>query len=206
MTDGTDWLGLGEGLALDAAKGAAAGSIVPGLGTAIGGLIGLAGGLVARTVDPAAAPTVAAAAAQITGRPDEAGQLAVLTDDPQASAQFKAEILRIMAGREAAAAQAEIARLQAQLADTAGARAQTQALAASGSRIAWAAPAVSVIVLVSFDTLAAIVLFHGVPDGTDPLANTLLGTLGALAVAVVQYWCGSSAGSERKTEIMAARQ
>ena len=181
-----EWLGIGEGALLDAAKGAAAGSVVPGIGTAVGGLVGLAGGLIARTMAPDTAPALAAAATAITGRADELGQVAAIGADPQAAADFKAEALRIAADREARDAAATIAALQARLADTSNARAQTQALAISGSRIAWAAPVLSVLVLVSFDGLAAVVLFHGVPAGSDPLANTLLGTLGAMAVGVVQ--------------------
>ena len=94
-------------------------------------------------------------------------------------------------------------RLTAALADVSSARAQTVALAGAGSRIAWGAPVVSVLVLSGFATLAVLVVYRGVPAGSETVASVLLGTMGAMATAVVSYWVGSSAGSARKSELLA---
>lgn len=62
---------------------------------------------------------------------------------------------------------------------------------------------VSVAVLAAFACAAVLVLSHGVPPTAEAIANVVLGTLGALASAVVNYWLGSSSGSARKTELLA---
>lgn len=90
--------------------------------------------------------------------------------------------------------QADLEQMKLALADTASARDQTAALAKIGSPIAWGAPVVSVVVLLTF---AAVVLlaFSGKATGTPELLNVVLGTVGTMSTAVVSYWVGSSAGS-----------
>jgi Spy/CpxP family protein refolding chaperone len=98
--------------------------------------------------------------------------------------------------------QADLEQIKLALADTASARDQTAALAKIGSPIAWGAPVVSVVVLLTF---AAVVLlaFSGKATGSPDLLNVVLGTVGTMSTAVVSYWVGSSAGSAQKTNLLA---
>lgn len=178
-------------------KGAALGSVVPGVGTAIGaaagGLLGvafnLAPGLQHLLADNAdTVANVKSAVQAITGTADPTQAQAALDADPDG---IKTELQRQLA---------EIAadRFKAQLADVANARATTVQLAQTGSTIAWGAPVVSIIVLTAFFTLCTLLITHAVPDGSTTLLNVLLGSLGVMASNVVNYWTGSSAGSASK--------
>lgn len=85
--------------------------------------------------------------------------------------------------------------------DRASARAQTVQLAQAGSRIAWGAPIVSTIVLVTFGVVLYRVLSQ--PGGEiDQNATLMLGALTTMASAVVSYWVGSSAGSAAKDKLL----
>lgn len=197
-------------LVAGAAKGAAAGSVVPGVGTAlgaVGGVVLTPAPEVGRWMFGAdAAPVVAEVrdtVAKITGSADPETQVAVLSD-PDKAAALRVELARIAAERAGAEAQASQAALVAQLADVAGARTATVALAQSGSEIAWGAPVVSVVVLLTFGGVVAMTLMRAMPPGAETVLNVLLGTLGAMATNVVGYWVGSSAGSARKDARLAS--
>ena len=70
--------------------------------------------------------------------------------------------------------------------------------------MAWGAPVVSVVVLVTFGAVVSLTLLRTIPPGSEAVLNVLLGTLGAMATNVVGYWVGSSAGSAaRKDERLA---
>lgn len=188
----------------DAAKGAAAGSVVPGVGTALGAVGGIALDLapeIGRWLFGAdAAPTVAAvqgAVRAVTGAVQPDAQIAALAD-PEVAGQLRVQLASIAADRAAAADDAAQARLTAQLSDVSNARAMAVQLAQSGSTTAWGAPVVSVVVLVTFGGVVALTLLRSLPVGAEPVLNVLLGTLGAMATSVVSYWVGSSVGSARK--------
>jgi high-affinity Fe2+/Pb2+ permease len=66
--------------------------------------------------------------------------------------------------------------------------------------------AVSAVVLMAFSAATAALLTHTVPAENGTLANVLLGTLSAMAVAVVNFWLGSSASSARKDVQLSAAQ
>lgn len=151
----------------------------------------------------AATAAVAEAVQAATGTSDADVAQAVVARDPKAAADLRLALAKLAAEAEAAARAADLADLQAHLADVAGARAQTQALAASGSRIAFGAPALSAVILMAFATMLFVVLTRAIPDGSGPLANVLLGSLAAMATQVANYWLGSSAGSAAKTELLA---
>ena len=199
-----------SGAVVGAAKGAAAGSVVPGLGTALGAM----GGVVL-TLAPEigqwlfgtnAAPVIAAvrdSVAKVTGSAEPETQVAVLSD-PDKATTLRVELARIAAERSEAVSQASRAALIAGLADVAGARATTVALAQSGSEIAWGTPVVSVVVLLTFGGVVAMTLLRTMPPGAETVLNVLLGTLGAMATSVVSYWVGSSAGSARKDARLAS--
>lgn len=200
---------MGEVVA-GAAKGAAVGSVVPGIGTALGAV----GGVVLTMAPeigrwlfgPDAAPAVSAvqaAVGAVTGSTDPEQQVAAL-GDPDKAAALRVELARIAAEREAAAAEAGQTALVARLADVAGARTTTVQLAQVGSSIAWGAPVVSVVVLLTFGGVVAMTLVRAMPPGAEAVLNVLLGTLGAMATSVVSYWVGSSAGSARKDARLAS--
>lgn len=197
-------------IAFDAAKGAAAGSVVPGIGTALGAVGGVVLDLapeVGRWLFGAGAEStisaVQSAVGAVTGTQDPAAQTAALAD-PEKAAALRVELAQIAAEREAAAGQADQAALVSQLSDVAGARATTVQLAQAGSSMAWGAPAVSVLVMLTFGGVVSIALTQAMPAGSETILNVLLGTLGAMATNVVGYWVGSSAGSARKDARLAS--
>ena len=149
--------------------------------------------------------TLAAQAVQAatgTGDPDAAR--AALEADASKMTELRISLARIAADAEAAERKAALDELAERLADTADARRQTIALAQGGSNIAWAAPIVTAIVLVSFGAMLTLVLTAAIPEANKEIANIMLGTLGGMASTAVAYWLGSSAGSARKDEALRA--
>jgi hypothetical protein len=138
-----------------------------------------------------------------TGTSDPAAAAAVLQRDPATASQLRVQLAQLAADQESAARAADLQTLTATLQDTVDARNQTIVLAGQKSAIAWSAPIVSGLVLVTFGAVMTLVLTYGVPPGSDTIANMLLGTLAAMATSVVSYWVGSSAGSARKEERLA---
>ncbi len=196
-------------MATDALKGAAAGSVVPGIGTALGAVGGIALDLAPEIgrwlFGPDSAPVTLAvqrAVREVTGADEPAAQAAALAD-PDLAGQLRVELASIAATRAAAAESAAEARLSAQLADVASARAMAVQFAQSGSNLAWGAPVTSLVVLITFGAVVSLVLLHAIPTGSETVLNVLLGTLAAMATNVVGYWVGSSAGSARKDERLA---
>ncbi len=148
------------------------------------------------------ATAVVAAVQAVTGTTDEAMSAQMLSANPTAAADLRVKLAEIAAGREKAASDAAAAALSAQLADVASARAQTVSLAATHSAVQWAAPIVSVVVLVTFGAVMFLALTRSLPSGSETLLNMLLGSLAAMTTSVVSYWVGSSAGSVAKTEML----
>lgn len=195
-----DWLQVGE----DAAKGAAAGSIVPGIGTALGAAsavaLNLAPELGQWLFGPEAGPTINAVRSAVqtvtgTDRPDD--QVQVLAD-PSLAGELRVQLAAIAASRAATVAKANQDALVAQLADIASARTATLQLAQAGSPLSWGAAIVSIVVLLTFGTAMALTLLRALPENAEPVLNVLLGSLTAMATSVVSYWVGSSVGSARK--------
>jgi hypothetical protein len=141
--------------------------------------------------------------ATVTGTPDAAAQAAVVARDPEAAGKLRVELARIAADAEAASRKSDMDALAAQLADVANARGQTVALAQAKSAVAYSAPVVSLVVLVTFGLVMCVALTKALPAGSETVLNLLLGSLSAMATSVVSYWVGSSAGSARKDEHLA---
>ena len=212
-------MNLDDALA-SAAKGAAVGAAAGPVGAAVGGLGGLVVDIapeVGRWLFGAGtgqktAGLVAQAVEAATGTTDAEAAQAVLAKDPAAVSQLRVQLATIAAQQQAEADRAAEARgaadlavVQAALADRQGARSQTEALAQMHSTIAWAPAVLSGIVLVAFGSLIYVVLTGHVPDDKAmPLANVLLGTLAAMATQVGNYWLGSSSGSAAKSKQIAA--
>ena len=197
-------------IASNAAKGALAGSVVPGFGTALGAVgsvvLDLAPELSRWLFGPGGDTTISAvqkAIGSVTGTSDPSMQAQTLAN-PERAAALRVELARIAAEQAAAEAASNQAILIAHFNDVADARATTAQLAQAGSNIAWGAPVVSVVVLLTFGGVVAMALTREMPAGAEPVLNVLMGTLGAMATSVVSYWVGSSAGSARKDARLAS--
>ena len=142
--------------------------------------------------DVSTADGAAAVTSMLATKPDLAIQL------QQQLATLKAQ-MQAEADREAdAARQADLDALRAQLADLASARGQTVDLAKAGSAIAWAAPVLSIILLIAFAVMLYVVLTQTIPPAQRDEALLMLGALATMAGQVPNYWLGSSSGSARK--------
>ena len=148
------------------------------------------------------AAAVARVVQTVTGTTDETVAQQVLARDPTVAAQLRVQLAQLAAQREQAAAQATLEALKAQIADVQSARAQTVSLAQAKSAVQWSAPVVSIVVLATFGVVMWAALTRSLPAGSETILNMLLGTLAAMATSVVGYWVGSSAGSERKTDLL----
>lgn len=138
----------------------------------------------------------------VTGGATDQASVAAALADPSKAGEIALGLARIAADREKAKDEALTARILAANADTASARAQTISLAASGSRIAYAPPVVSALVVVGF-FLCIIMLFvveRSWDERTAGLMNALFGALTISFGQVCNYWLGSSRGSAAKDE------
>lgn len=159
------------------------------------------------------AAAVVQAAATVAGVPQGSDPATVAAAvpglDPDKRAALQVQLAQIAAQREAQqqadtdkARQAQLDAIKAQLADIASARSQTVELAKAGSSVAWAPAVVSFVVLATFGTVMWGALTRAMPAGSETILNMLLGTLAAMASAVVSYWVGSSAGSAQKNDML----
>lgn len=139
------------------------------------------------------------AAEQVTGAILEAAKKAF---GPATAEEIQAKIASDQAAVEKFKAELENGRaeLEARIADTQSAREQTVKLAEAGSAISWGAPIVSGFVVVGFLSVLGLFFFGMFPstDTAAAIANMLVGSLAAAFVQVINYWLGSSAGSQRK--------
>ncbi len=144
--------------------------------------------------------TVTGIAREILGVDDVGSIEAAIARDPQAALQFR---MAVMAAREQER-QAELATLHAQLADVQNARHQTVELARVGSPLQWGAAIISSIVTLGFFGMLYLILRNEVPEGSQRIADIMMGGLGTSFSAVVGYWVGSSAGSASKDAALRA--
>lgn len=134
---------------------------------------------------------------QITGASEPEAAQQAIARDPQAASRLRVELARLAVEAAQSARRWELNALAS------GASKATSAAATGGGLSAsWAAPAVSCIVLVIFGVAVWVALRFPPPAGSETVVTMLLGTLAAMATAVVSYWVGSSAGSALKTELL----
>lgn len=133
-------------------------------------------------------------ARDVLGTDDPAAIEATIARDPQAALQFKLAVLQA----EADARRGEREELLALLHDVQSARDQTVKLAEARSPIAWGAPIISTVVLLTFSVMLYLVIAKPFAGADSQSAQMLLGMLGTMATAVVSYWVGSSRGSATK--------
>lgn len=145
-----------------------------------------------------AVETVSNIALEVLGTTDGTAIEKALASDPAKALEFKMAVLK--AEGEARAAEHE--ELVARIADVQSARTQTVELARIGSPLAWGAAMVSIVVLVTFGYVLNMVLTKTIPEGQEHVVMYMLGALTTMAVAVVGYWVGSTAGSMQKTMLL----
>jgi len=139
------------------------------------------------------------------GKVADAAKIVFGTDDPQrAQNQIQMDPTLAHAFVEQAKIQLEETRLAVE--DVQSARQQTLDLARQGHNAAWGAPVVSVIVIVGFFAVMALlfVVQADLPPSQAQLLNVLFGALIPAFGTVVQYWLGSSAGSKRSGDAVRA--
>lgn len=189
-----------------AVTGATAGAALGPIGAAVGGLLGAAPGLLdllgvhlfGKSGDQVA-QTAMQAIQSVTGNVSPtAADIVGLA--PDKAADLRVQLAKIAADAAQAERANDLAEMQAQLADVAGARAQTVQLAQAHSPIALGAPIVSIVVLATFGVVMWVALTRAMPAGSETILTMLLGTLAAMATSVVSYWVGSSIDSYRKTD------
>lgn len=157
---------------------------LPALGTLFGGPLGGAvGGIVGKGV---------AAALGVAPTPEAVSK--AIADDPTGASIKLAEI------------EAETKRQDAYLADLANARGTTVSLAQAGSKIAWGAPVVSLVISLGFFTVMFMLFFvrSEMPQSVFQLLSILFGVLATLFTQVGNYWLGSSEGSRRNADTIRA--
>lgn len=147
------------------------------------------------------AQQVGSVVSAVAGSDDPSVVQAALADPSKAS-ELRLRLAEIAAAEDEKRRTAELEAMRAVIADTASARAQTVALVQAGSRLAWGPVVVSALVLAGFGLVVVLALFRPIPPGSEALLNILLGNLAAMAMGVVGYWVGSSAGSARKDEML----
>lgn len=160
----------------------------------------LFGDSAARTTQAVAQAVGAVTGANVEVPDGIAAAKAALAANPELADKLRVKLAEIASQQEAADHAAALSRLQAALADTANARAQTIALVRAKSAVGYGAPVVSAIVLITFAAVMTIALTRSMPSGSQTILNVLLGSLAAMATSVVSYWVGSSAGSARKDD------
>ncbi len=204
---GKDWWGeVRDSAGTGAAVGAALGTVVPGVGNVVGaavgtvggGIVGLATHLFPETLgavmggsDAAkAAPLVEAAVRETTGATTPAAVLSALAADPAKEAELQAKLGAIAIEFERIAA-----------ADRANARQREIAVKDWTPRIL-----AYIAVVGTFAMLAALMVVE-IPEGNQRLFDLILGAvLGTGFAGSFNYFLGSSAGSARKTDLLAVER
>lgn len=138
-------------------------------------------------------------AREVLGTEDPNEIEAAIARDPNAALQFKMALLQA----EADARRGEREETLALLHDVQSARDQTVRLAEAKSPIAYGAVVVSLLVLMGFGIMLALLFTRTVPPDQKDIAFMLLGSLSGMASAVVSYWVGSSRGSDAKNAVIA---
>ena len=166
-------------------------SVAPSIGTALGGPLGGVAGLALAKVlgvpDANAGDSDALAAAVQGATPD---QLLALK---KADQEFQLQMTKLGFEDDEA-----IAAINAS--DRASARNLQMATRD------WTPKALAIAITLGFFGLLYYLLRHEPPTGSRDILNIMLGSLGSAWIGVVTYYFGSSAGSDRKTEILGSQK
>jgi len=151
--------------------------------------------------DTAKAVEDAAVAVLGSTDPDVVGEA---VKDPEKAAQLRVQLAQIAADKEKAERGAELDELKLQIQDAASARQQQEALASSGSPIAWAPAVLSALIIVLFGITLSIMFLGTRPLTDNQIVYVLVGTLAAMVTQVGNFWLGSSKGSSDKQQDLKA--
>lgn len=144
-----------------------------------------------------AVETVTGIIQRTTGIDSDPGRL-----PPEQALQLQMALIQA----EADARRLAFEELKEQLHDVQSARSLTIEAAKVGSPIAWGAAVISTLVLVAYGAALYLSVTVEVPASQKDNVAGLLWTLNALAVSVVGFWVGSSAGSFRKDALLGKGQ
>ncbi len=163
--------------------GAPVGVAVAGIGALVGHALGVDGSspdavLQAVQTDPAAAEKLL-----------------------EVQANVKVQLQQIVAQQVVALAQEDTKRGQQQIDDRVSARNM-----AVQTRDIWTPRCIAALVIIGAFLGEGFALSHVIPAGSEVLAGRVLGTLDSALLAVLYYYFGGSAGSDRKTELLATGQ
>lgn len=67
----------------------------------------------------------------------------------------------------------------------------------------WLPGVLAIVVTIGFFGLLAMSAYHTVPAGSEKILDIMTGSLGTAWIMIITYYFGSSAGSDRKTELLA---
>lgn len=155
-----------------------------------------------------AARIAADKAKEIFGTDDPSGVEAALKRDPNLALQYSMAVLaakteseRIAAEREKATRQAELEEIKTTLADVQSAR----AMAMSNAPAKWGAPAVSLLAIVLSGAVAYLLLWPqaSAAKWTESVVLMLAGAAIGWVNTVLNFWLGSSQGSQHKDAMLA---
>jgi hypothetical protein len=163
--------------------GAPVGAAVAGIGALVGHALGVDGNspdavLQAVQTDPAAAEKLL-----------------------EVQSNVKVQLQQIIAQQAVALAQEDTKRGQQQIDDRVSARNM-----AVQTRDIWTPRIIAALVILGAFLGEGFALSHVIPAGSEVLAGRVLGTLDSALLAVLYYYFGGSAGSDRKTELLAGSQ
>ncbi|WP_157572581.1 hypothetical protein [Nevskia soli] len=163
--------------------GAPVGAAVAGIGALVGHALGVDGTspdavLQAVQTDPAAAEKLL-----------------------EVQSNTKIQLQQIIAQQAVALAQEDTKRGQQQIDDRVSARNM-----AVQTRDIWTPRIIAALVILGAFLGEGFALSHVIPAGSEVLAGRVLGTLDSALLAVLYYYFGGSAGSDRKTELLAGGQ
>ena len=163
--------------------GAPVGAAVAGIGALVGHALGVDGTspdavLQAVQTDPAAAEKLM-----------------------EVQSNTKVQLQQILAQQAVALAQENTKRGQQQIDDRVSARNM-----AVQTRDVWTPRIIASLVILGAFLGEGFALSHVIPAGSEVLAGRVLGTLDSALLAVLYYYFGGSAGSDRKTELLAGGQ
>lgn len=151
---------------------------------------------------------VGKAVSDTLGTTNAAEAQAKLTADPAAQAALQQKLAELaLDATKAQNAEADQQRQDA-LNNTQGARSGLQALATTNSTIAWTAPTISYLVIAGFFIFLFVLVwvYKTADTKVDPnnfviqIINIVVGALTAAFATVVNFWLGSSAGSQKKDD------
>jgi hypothetical protein len=155
---------------------------------------------------------VANAVQKTTGTADPAAAKQKVDTDPAVSANLQIQLAQIALSATQAQndelnqqRQNDLNDLKERLDDVQSTRTSVLDLAKDQSPIAWVAPAISFFVMIGFYVLLGTLIFANEDLSKNQLINICIGALVAAFSTVVNFWLGSSKGSQDKEKVQAAQ-